>query len=300
MVEWKRPATIGVLSLLALLGATTVHSEVSTNASDSNVHFLVIEEVPLGSHTEDPNPVGTVWIPLRTIPQSWLLNPDGGPRGDRRPDSARLASHSPAAVWAYVPGPSSDIAFAEWNGAGWLPTEFLTDGQGWNWDPRIHIASDDTIQVVWWEQTAPARVLLRSRPAGSTTWGPLVPVSGPLESGRRPSVVAIDDTVWVAYERDSALPGVAQEVVVAVRQGAGAFARLVVAETTETDALEVSIHHEEGHLWLGWRQDEDAFVHIERIGSVWSPPVVHLWSDYTWLGLEQIRRVVRSEVLLPK
>ena len=288
------------LLVMVLIATTVTHAEVSANSAGSRVQLLLIEEVPLGAHTEDPNPVGIVWIPMRPVAQSTLLNPDGGPRGDRRPDSTRLpGSNRPAAVWSYVPGPSAQIAYAEWGGIGWLPTELLTGGSAWNWDPRIHVGADGAIHVVWWEQTGADRVLSRTRPAGSAVWNAAVPVSAPAESARKPAVVTVGDALWVAYERDSALPGVTREVVVAISQNGGAFQRQVVATTSSPEPLEVSIHREAGRLWLVWRHDLEELAHVVRNGSAWPPPAVQAWSNFTWLGLEEMRRSIRRQVLAP-
>lgn len=300
MTRPGRSPGVAALLVTLLVGTTVAHAEVSANTTGSRVQLLVIEEVPLGAHTEDPNPVGIVWIPMRPVAQSTLLNPDGGPRGDRRPDSIRLpGTNRPAAVWSYVPGPSAQIAYAEWGGIGWLPTQLLTEGSAWNWDPRIHAGADGEIHVVWWEQSGADRVLAQKRPAGSAVWTAAVQVSAPAESARKPAVVTVDDELWVAYERESALPGVTREVVVAVSRNAGAFQRQVVATTSSAEPLEVSIHHEAGLLWLAWRNDLEEAAHTEWSGSAWTPPTIQAWSNFTWLGLEELRRTVRRQVLSP-
>ena len=65
-----------LLSLLAQPGGPPLRSEVAAAPEGGREGTLILQEVPLGTTTQDPDPIGAVWIPLRTnVPSVWQLNP---------------------------------------------------------------------------------------------------------------------------------------------------------------------------------------------------------------------------------
>lgn len=295
------PVTCLVVALAAVACSVTPSwSEVSAVPTPYGTHLLVIEPIPFGGVTDDPTPIGIVWIPRRPVAAAWLLNPTGAANGDDRPDTARNPlTGFPAAVWTHGLSPGSDIAFSEWNGNSWQPTTMIADGPEWDYGPRMFFSPDGTAYVVWWQSFPVQRALLTTRAPGATEWDVPVEVSLAPHGGRRPAVSKFQGKVCVAYERDAVQAGMAREVVVVVEQPDGSFAGQVVGATSLTNPLEVGLSVAQGRLWVDWRQDEDVFAHVEKQSPGWSTPATHAWQDYSWYGLELIRRQVRLEVLAP-
>jgi hypothetical protein len=265
---------------------STVGAEVAVGPSGT---------VVLGIITEDPNPIG-VWLQYRPVPSEQVLNADGHLRGDGPPDLAWKADSRPAAVWAYNAGSDFDIAFAEWDGAAWTATEFLTTSTQDERNPRLFIESDGTMHVVWWTQGE--EVYLSTRGAGSSVWDGPVPVTTGGETGRRPAVAVSGGELFVAYECPSAAAGMLQDVRAAMRQPNGTFNFETVGSTLRTGPLDVVLHAEQGHVWADWKHEVDEFGFAERVaGDGWSDGAAQPWTDPSWVGVEGTRRVIRSLVL---
>jgi hypothetical protein len=121
---------------------------------------------------------------------------------------------------------------------------------------------------------------------------------GPAEfvaAGRRPSVAVVGGEFVVAYERNSATPGLAQDVVVARREGAGAWIAAPVASTARTERLDVEVHERDGRLWLDWMHAAGIFGCAEQSGTTWLPAFV-AWSDPSWIGIEGTRKAIARQV----
>ena len=134
--------------LIALLAVSLgpARAELSVDINDSDVTVIVLAII------EGPDPIPQVtWDPVRDTDPSRYLNPDGGLRGDGRPDIAiNPATGWPHVVWAYQNGTDHDIAYSHWTGTQWLDTVFLTSTTVDELDPRIFI-DETTVYVVWWE-----------------------------------------------------------------------------------------------------------------------------------------------------
>lgn len=274
---------------------STARAEVSVDSQNDAVRTLV-----MGSHTEDPVPIG-IWLQYRVVAPEQVLNADGDLRGDGRPDIVYLSLvddpepiGQPAAIWAYNLGSDHDIAFSEWTGGAWGPTEFLTAGTDDDLDPRIFAEPDGALHTVWWTDKVVDRVYWSSRPPGSTIWDtPVEVVSG----GRRPTVAVFAGTLRVAYERNSSVAGMAQDVVVLRREAGGGFTEEFVASTTHSDPLDAVLHASGEKLWLDWKHDAHLFGCAERGSVAWGPAELVSWPDPSWVGVEETRRVVRGFVL---
>jgi hypothetical protein len=278
--------------LLACLGAVgTSPAEVSVVPQGTSTSTLVLASV-----VDDPNPIG-IWLAYRAVSAELVLNPDGHARGDGRPDIAWNTASWPLVVWAYDGGVESDIAFAEWDGARWTPTEFLAATPADERDPRIFVEADGAVLVTWWT-AQPEDVWLVRRPGGSTAWDPPVLVTAGAESGRRPSVAALDGVTLVAFERDSAQPGAAREVRVAAAPPEDGFTFQTLAATLWSAPLDPLLHVEQGHVWADWMHAPGEIGCAERqaTGS-WTAGPPAAWVDPSWTGLEQARRAVRGQIL---
>jgi hypothetical protein len=227
-----------------------------------------------------------------------VLNPDGDARGDGRPDIVWRDSSWPLVAWAYDTGSHFDIAFAEWDGAQWTDTAFVTATPEDEGDPCLFVGIDGTVHVVWWTAGTSERVYLATREAGSSTWVQPVLVTAGSEPGRRPSVTVFSGEVYVAYERDWSSPGMAQDVLVATLQAGRGFVTKVIAETTRAAALDIVLHAEQGHLWADWKHEVGEFGCAEhQPGSGWTGNAPQPWFDPSWIGVEEARRAVRSQIV---
>ncbi len=291
-----KPARVLAVCGFVLLAMSALFAEVSVDSFGQHVNTII-----LGTIIEDSDPIGqVVWQPIRPIPSQRILNASGFTRGDGPPDiqvKSITEDPNPVGVWAYNVGTDHDIAFSEWDGNAWTPTAFLTSGTDDELDPRLVVESDGTIHVVWWTAEANPKIYLATRPAGSGTWDPAVLVTGTGEEGRRPSVAVDGSTLRIAYERDSSVGGMAQDVVVATRQVNGSFITDIVASTTRVERLDPTIHADQGHLWLDWKHDASEFGCSEFDGAAGTVGTPETWSDPSWIGVEETRRAIRNEVL---
>lgn len=273
--------------LLAFGALGAVRAEVSVDRRGAYVQILVMAGI-----TDDPNPVG-VWLQYRPIAQSEVLNASGDSRQDGRPDLSNLPDGRPVAVWAYNAGTDHDVALAEWTGTAWGPVEFLTVSGANDLDPRIFVEPDGAVHVVWWTEGPPTRVFLLTRPAATSLWeGPIEVISG----ARRPSVAVLDDVLRVSYERDSAVPGMVQDVVVARREPGGGFATDFVESTTRFDRLDPVLHVAHDRLWLDWKQDNQRFGFSEYEQSDWGEVGEPAWPEPSWVCVEETRKTIRNQV----
>jgi len=299
----KLASWFGVASILLLCSVPfATRAEVAADRNRDVVSTIVV-----GVIVDDPNPIG-LWFQHRANTDSRILNPDGDPRGDGRPDLFFGPSGRPTVAWAYNLGTDHDIAFSQWNADAWSTIEFVTASTDDERDPRIFVEPDGTLHVVWWTAGAIDRVYLQSRQwdADLALWTPPVQVSADTHSARRPSVVVHQGQLLIAYERSFAtgeagepVP-VNQEIIVATRASAGdAFSYATVVSTTNLERLDPILHRERGQVWLDWIHDFEFFGCSERRNASWSPLVLEPRLDDSWLGEEQVRRIIRRDVLGP-
>lgn len=160
-------------------------------------------------------------------------------------------------------------------------------------DPRIFVEQDGTLHVVWWTDGTPSRVFLLTKPAATSTW------SGPTEvvsDARRPSVAVSEGLLCVSYERDSAVSGMAQDVVVARRESGGSFSTEFVESSTRTDRLDPVLHVSPDRLWLDWKQDGQVFgFAATEQQSGWGAVGGLSWLEPSWVCVETTRKLIRNQ-----
>jgi len=231
-----------------------------------------------GSEPEDPGPTFVVYGIIEgpdPIPQG--CNPPNDPDAepgvgvtplDQGPDIDMLPrTRYPVMVWAEASGNDRDIAFNEWNGSGWaVAPVYLTAGLGDELGPRIRVAPDGTLLVVWWDSTE--RVYLARRPADSEIWSAPTLILNP---ARRPSIALQGDRILVAFERDR-VSVAGQEVVVATLRPDGEWDTTVVATTARTGRLDVRLHSDGRHVWLEWTHGENLLAVSEYRDGAWVAP----------------------------
>jgi hypothetical protein len=275
-----------LLACAAAAGPGPARAEVSAEPGPIEVSVAVLGII------EGPDPIPQeIWAPVRDIAPARYLNTSGAERGDGRPDIAiDPATGWPHVVWAYHNGTDFDIAYSCWDGEGWTETQLLASSALDEKDPRIH-ARNGRIHVVWWvEQTRAVWLLVQPRPG---QWD--VPERVDAMSGMRPSVVAGDADVLVACEADADDGG--RRILVSERQGEDLFDVEVVASTPGHRPLDVVLHAEQGRLWMDWKHSATQFAYAELTGKGWGPATTLPWTDQSWSGTEEARRVVRSLVL---
>jgi len=220
------------------------------------------------SITEGPDTVGSG---RAAAPGSLGCRPDQ----DGNADSD--VAYDPQEGWPMVvcsrsAGSDRDIAFDEWRNDGWLPEPlFLTSSTLDELDPRVHVDAAGDVYVVWWENAEPQSVVMTRRPAGSQQWERPLLVTQP---GRRPSVAAWNETVGVAFERDSSAGG--QELVVAT-QGLLGFSFEVVVATLQAEPLDARLQAAGGRVWVDWVSATGDRVVSELRGGKWTSPRPTTW-----------------------
>ncbi len=278
-----------VMCLVFLSICLTTRAEVSVDSGGgARVNTIVLAGIVDGS-----DPIGSIWQPFRLAAGARILNPSGYVRGDGPPDLAALPDERPVALWAYNAGSDHDIALSEWTGTQWSPNEYLTMGPEDELDPRIFVEPDGTLHAVWWTEGSPGRVFLLTKPAATSLWeGPIEVVSG----ARRPSVAVLDGVLHVSYERDSTVPGMAQDVVVLRRDSAGGFSTEFVESSTRANRLDAVLHVSPERLWLDWKQDSQEFGFSEYGQPGWSAVGALAWPEPSWLCVEETRKIIRNQV----
>jgi hypothetical protein len=246
--------------------------------------------------TEGPDPIPQViWQPVRDVDPMLFLNPDGGPRGDGRPAAAfHPVTGWPHVVWAYRAGADREVAYSRWQGGGWGEMQFLTSSTADEVDPRISISADGAIYVVWWDAQTES-IWMSSLGHGLSNWTDPEPVTGLVDAGRRPSILEWNGEVLTAYERDAIWSG--QDVIVARRVSEGVYATEVVATSPGEQPLDVILHAEGDLLWVDWRHDDGVYAYSVHQGGDWSEVTIVPWTDDSWSRLEEVRRLIRGEIL---
>ncbi|MCP3978773.1 MAG: hypothetical protein GY716_05505 [bacterium] len=284
------------IALCLLIAGTSgaVHAEIAVDPPGNDPVSTLI----LGTIVDSPDPIGSaMWKVFRPLPPGQILNPGGYAREDGRPDLFWKENSWPVVVWSYNLGADHDIAISEWDGTAWTFTEFITSGAVDELDPRVFVDVDGTVHVAWWVAGV-EKVYVATRPAGTTIWDPPVLVTAGAETGRRPSILVFAGEVKVAYERTSSVGGMAQDVVVASEVG-GSFVLELAGSTVRTDPLDAMLHAEDGHLWLDWKHESSEFGCAEYVGTSWTAIAPEPWTDPTWVGVEEVRKTIRNEVVGP-
>jgi hypothetical protein len=268
--------------LLAAVISVALFSYVPTSADDDCALVAGI--------TEGPDPIPhVVWAPIDTFFPSIDLGPG---RSDGRPDITEDSEGNPVITWIRRQGIARNVALLRWDGSAWLPVEFVTSGITERKDPRSQSKSADYFHVVWWVSGAIDRVYhTQGRPGA---FGPARIVA---EDARRPSVLQVGMSVYVAYERTT-FSGT-QEVVVAVRSPGDAYLATPLFAVQRVGPLDIVIHEDGGRIWMDWKSSDTQMSYSTLADGVWSAPEFVSWNDPSWAGSEATRAKIREIVLAP-
>ena len=282
----RRFPFIAAALVLLLLSAASPRAEISCNPG--TIGFIVM------GITEGPDPVlgPGIWDPVGPE-DGGTLNTDGDDRVDGRPDIVMdMATNTPSVVWSYNTGIDFDIAFSRWTGQSWTVKEFLTDSITDELDPRIFINPVGDVFVVWWELASSDRVYLTSRLRDGDEWTVRELIT---DDGRRPSVLATASERFVAFERSVPTGGL--DVVVQIANLDGSKTLTVAAHSTRSQPLDVILHESFGRTWMEWKHSDSEVAYSEYVDGAWVAPATLPWLDPGWVGIEDVRRAVRLEVL---
>lgn len=256
-----RPVVTGSL-LLALLLAPGVAASppglvcaVPHEAPDLDCLFVLLLGI-----TEEPDPITMTLDEVRSG-SSRESQAESGYQ-DLQPQVATGGGIT-VVVWADTESGSGDIVFSEWRPDGWHET-YLTLGGGDERDPRVDIADNGTIYVVWWERDEPRQVRVARRDPLTLTWDMPPEFDGLF--GSRPAVVAVDDEVLVGYERRVWSGG--QEVVVHRVDEAGATSETVLAQTSRESPLLIELH-DSVRTFIDWIHSDGYFGYSEYDDARW-------------------------------
>jgi hypothetical protein len=282
-----------------LLGWGIASAEVSTTFhGERGLSTLLMDRVAGITDGADPIPQ-LRWNQYRRVNPKLLLNVSGAVRHDGRPD---VGFHPeigwPFVTWAYNNGNDHDIAFSYWEGTRWSETEFLTSELTDDVDPRIFVSPQHAVSVVWAVEGPDPRVLLSSRRIGETAWKPAIRLTSPNEIVAHPSIVAMNGTTWVAYERWRNVDGDATPTVVTKRarnDDTGLIARAFPSQRSHE--LDPVLHVNAGVVWMDWKFSDDAFAYVILEGP--GDHEVHLmpWADSSWVGVESVRLLIQRRVM---
>jgi hypothetical protein len=256
-----RGAILGAVALLALAAGA---ADAAPQCGDDACNYIIVD---INSIVEDPDPL-LMWEDY-TAGLGQPFNPGGIERGDG-PPHADIDPQTgwPWVVWSYGIGSSFEVAFTEWTGMGWLPTELLT-ANAWNdLDPQIDIGADGTGYVVWWYSEGTVRNIRMSRRNAQTGQFELPYVIS--SNGRRPSVLAADETLFVAFERPIA--GGRQQVVVQRRSPGVAPYERTIATVWRSQPLHVRLQQDDGLIWLFWQHTDQLAGYSEYHDGHWGIP----------------------------
>lgn len=283
----RRLLPAGLLLALTLGGGLPSLAEVAAEPRDGEVGILILGII------EGPDPIPQViWEPIRDIDPDLILNGDGGPRGDGRPDVAiDPLTGFPHVVWAYKNiGSDFDIAYSFWEQDHWSEIEFLTFNTIDQLDPRVFV-TNLAAYAVWWE--APSGTLWFSKRPRMGEWSaPEQVVSS--QTASRPSVIYWEGQLLFAAERGD---GLSREIFLSTRLGPSNYVSEPVAFLTSAQSLNAILHGEKQKLWVDWCQSPTVCAYSIYENGVWSPAVEVPAVGPNWIDMEATRLVIRTLVL---
>jgi len=290
-MTYKKHRLGPLLIALIFLAVTLTAAELRATRINDSVYVLIL------SITEDADPVVS-WEPVEDDWESGSgkpLNPSGDTRGDGRPDVAIDPTTGwPLVTWAYWSGTDYDIAASEWEGEDWSDTQFIASEIEDQLDPRSHIDGTGTVRTVWWEPVQTGKLFLAVREPGATLWNDAEALP---RSGRRPSIVTDGADLLIGYETDG--PHGTQQVTVLTRYFDGNSKEETLSVTERTDPLDVVVHEVSGVVWADWKQSDEYFAYSVRVTVGWTAPITVPWTDHSWVGEEEVRRIIQTLVLDP-
>ncbi len=231
----------------------------------------------------------------RSIPGTWVLNPDGDQRGDGHPAAAFPGgAFRPVVTWSTpVDGNGRDVVISEWTGNGWSAPETVAGGISEQRGPDIAVLPDGSLAVTWWEDDGNVRQVWVRKRSADGTWLDAEPVSPAGDDCRWPAVTVVGGNLLVGWFRERG--DGTREVVVAREEAA--WATETIGETTYAGPDDdgnacLELHAVGDRAWADWRLAAD------RIGTSRRDASSGAWSEVDEIPCENSpdgRRLARWE-----
>jgi hypothetical protein len=107
--------------------------------------------------------------------------------------------------------------------------------------------------------------------------------------------------LWVAYELTRENDTTASRFLVirglVLENSADVRPSVEVIPTHRQGDLDPIVHLNNARMWIDWKHADDAFAFVDLRQEGWSDPVVHPWTDASWLGIESVRKEIQRRVM---
>ena len=130
-----------------------------------------------------------------------------------------------------------------------LASTILTSNTANDVDPRLAIASNGDVLVVWWRDLATDAVTYRKRALVTGVWGVEHAVGAGNESSSHPRIAYCNEKAWVAYQIQNSRNRSSGAQI--IDDDPEPF-RSIVATTTFTGSLDLQLKSESRKLWVTW------------------------------------------------
>jgi len=169
----------------------------------------------------------------------------------------------------------------------------LTTNSANDLDPRIGIAPDGDVVVVWWRDLSVDKLIYRKRDVTTGLWGAERVVGVTTESSSRPRVIYVGDIAWVAYTIQNPK---SRSIGVQIIDDTPEPIRSIIATTSYTGDLDIQLEAEAGHLWVTWIDSSTLVGYAEYSfeSHLWSLPYRESYAGGT---VAAARERIRNRIL---
>jgi hypothetical protein len=266
---WLACIIVSVTSLASSPGLAEV-AVVHADASDE-VHSLYI----LQDIVDDPDPVGSTWIPYHPSTNGRvLLNPEGHENQDGSPSILlNPVSDLPLVAWSKNSSSGYDLVVSYFSEGSWAPPVVLADSASDELDPVLAVdPSDGTVHLLYWIHDSSPRVMHQQAPADLSSWSPPIQVSQFGEIACRPSAVFLAGGLHVVYEAHDFGYGATPRRIVLASWDGQSFDPVTVTTTQFTGPNWPHVHSKKGRLWIDWIEGDNEMNWVRQQASGgWEP-----------------------------
>jgi hypothetical protein len=194
------------------------------------------------------------------------------------------------ATWS---GSNYNVRYTVVNGAGQQSTSLLLSTNSANdLDPRISISNAGDAVVAWWRDSAPGVLVYRKHAFTAGDWGAERTAGLATENNSRPRLAFAGDKIWVAYQiQYSKSRAIGAQII---DDDPEPF-RSIVATTSYTGDLDLTLQFEGGHLWTTWIDTSQRVGYSEYVfqKGQWSVPAYESFgADSTAAARLRIREML--------
>lgn len=294
-----------LLGLVLAMAALPAAAEVSVTRLPGGGTELFFEPAATGP-----------WARVRPdVSGTTLLNPQGDARADGWPSFAQRADGLPSVAYATA-GDAGDVWLAWHDGTNWQSARNVSDRAGADFAPSVVLDGWNN-RFIAWNNTRGSRVsvmLAGVRNDGTDQTG-VLELTARQRDGRKPSLAAFGDDVYVAYEDQANgnddVPYIAIDRVMPDRdpdrslhcsgENTPDLSRSATIRTALTDRAlhgEPLVNVEDGELWITWIDSRTRVGWVELTGpGTFSEPAYRPYDPN--LGPEGTLEDIRNQVLAP-